>query len=153
MDVKLLSPFVDGLKTLLEQFEVTDISRGKLEKKANLNAGSDVNVIIGFRKDLKGNVTYSMSFDTARNIVSSMMGGMPVETFDENAESGICEFANMVSGYTVTSFYGMNMNLENTPPTLVSGKKLYLMIGRVETIMLEVITPLGNIEINIGIEQ
>ncbi len=153
MDVNKLTPFIDGLKTLLEQYEVTDIKKGKLEKKPNLNAGSDVNVIIGYQKDMKANVTYSMSFSTAQNIVSAMMGGVPVTEFDENVESGICEFANMVSGYTVTSFFGMKLNLENTPPTLVTGKKLFLMIGRVETVMLEVVTPVGNIEINIGVEQ
>lgn len=153
MDVKLLTPFIDGMKILLEQFQVTDIKRGRLEKKANLNTGSDVNVIIGLQRDVKGNVTYSMSFQTAQNIVSVMMGGMPVEAFDENVESGICEFANMLSGYAISSFFKMNLNLENTPPTLISGKKLYLMLSRVETIMLEVLTPMGSVEINIGIEQ
>lgn len=153
MDVKLLSPFIDGMKSLLEQFQVTDIKKGRLEKKPNLNTGSDVNVVIGFQRDLKGNVTYSMSFDTAKNIVSVMMGGMPIEQFDENVESGICEFANMMSGYTITSFYKMNLNLENTPPTLISGNKLNLMLSRVETIMLELVTPMGSVEVNIGIEQ
>lgn len=153
MDVNLLTPFIDGMKELLQQFGVTDVQRGRLEKKANLNSGSDVNVVIGLQKDVKGNVTYAMSFETAQNVVSTMMGGMPVNEFDENVESGICEFANMMSGYAISSFYKMNLNLENTPPTLISGRNLFLMLSRVETIMLEVITPMGSIEVNIGIEQ
>lgn len=151
MDVKLLTPFLDGMKALLEQFNVTDIKRGRLERKANLNTASDVTVIIGFQKDLRGNVAYSMSNQTALNLVSLMMGSVPMN--EQNIESAICEFVNMMSGYTVSSFYKMNLKIENTPPTMISGKKLFLMISRVETIMLEIITPLGPVEVNIGIEQ
>jgi len=153
MDSRVLEPFIEGLKIVYKSFGIEDIEKGRYEKKSNLSSVRDVNVIIGLQQDLKGSVTYSMSYSTAQNIVSVMMGGMPVTEFDFVAKSGICEFVNMISAHAITLYSNLNMVIDNTPPTLIHGKSLFTMLSRIQTVMFELITPSGNIEINVGLEN
>lgn len=153
MEIKKLSPFVEGIKNVFETFGLTDIQKGRIERKNNLSSAREVNVIIGLEDGLKGSATYSMSYATARNIVSTMMGGMPVTEVNDIVKSGICEFVNMVSANAITLYANKNIKIDNTPPTLIHGNSVFTMLSRVETIMLELITPLGNIDVNIGYEN
>ena len=153
MDIKKLSPFVEGIKSVLASFGLTDIQKGRVERKSSLSSARDVNVIIGLEDGLKGSATYSMSYKTAQNIVSQMMGGMFVTEINDIVKSGICEFVNMVSAHAITLYTHENINIDNTPPTLIHGNSVFTMLSRVETIMLELITPIGNIEVNIGYEN
>ena len=56
-----------------------------------------VTVIVGFSKELRGNVVYNMDEDSAKFIASKMMMGMPVAEFDSMAQSAISELSNMLT--------------------------------------------------------
>lgn len=152
MDLKLLNPFVDGAKIVYNHFGQNNIQKGRLEKKINLSTFRDVNIIIGIEKQLKGSVIYSMSYQTAKNIVSLMMKGKPITEFESIIKSGICEFVNMASANAATLYSKVNFTIDISPPTLIHGNNVFAMINRLDTIMLEMITPEGSVEVNIGLE-
>lgn len=152
MDVKYILPFLEGLKNILEQFGMGDIQRSGLYKKDYMAVDKDVTAIIGIVGELRGNVAYSMSQDTAKNIVSSMMMGMSVEDLDEMARSAIGELSNMVTGNASTLLSGNDINVDITPPSIVFGSDIYFIISSVDTITVDLQTPVGNVEVNIGLE-
>ncbi|SDF28131.1 chemotaxis protein CheX [Sporolituus thermophilus] len=152
MDVKLVAPFVEGVANILPQFGFTQVRRGKLALKDKLIVTMDVNVLIGLNMDLHGNVAYAMDEATAKKVASRMMMGMPVDELNELAQSAVAELANMVAAQAVTILEGIGKRVNISPPTLVMGKNVTVRMSRVKTLVVEMITEDGTIEINIGLE-
>src|SRR5690554_150393 len=98
MDVKYILPFLESIKGILEQFGVSDIKRGQMAKNDIMHVNTDITAVVGVVGQIRGNIAYSMSEDTAKRIVSAMMMGMPVEQLDDMGRSAVGEFANMVTG-------------------------------------------------------
>ncbi|MPN33982.1 CheY-P phosphatase CheX [bioreactor metagenome] len=71
--------------------------------------------------DIKGNIIYNTSIENAKKIASSMMMGMPVNEFDELAQSAISELTNMLTANAATEFSNININVDISTPTLIHG--------------------------------
>jgi len=57
-----------------------------------------------------------------KKIASTMMMGMPVNEFDELAQSAISELTNMLTANVATNFSNDNININISTPTLVHGE-------------------------------
>lgn len=152
MDVKLVAPFVEGVANILPQFGFTQVRRGKLVLKEKLIVTKDVNVVIDLNMDLQGNVAYAMDEVTAKQLASRMMLGMPVDELNELAQSAVAELVNMVAARAVTMLEGIGKRVNISPPILVMGKNVIVRMSRVKTLAVEVVTEVGTIEVNIGLE-
>lgn len=93
-----------------------------------------------------------MSEDTAKNIASIMMMGVPVENFDAIAKSAISELSNMLTARASVYFEGMGMAVQISPLTLIIGDNVTIMVSQVRTFAIEILTDVGLIELNIGID-
>ncbi|GAB6181416.1 chemotaxis protein CheX [Desulfotomaculum defluvii] len=152
MDAKKFAPFVDACAEILPQLGFQQIKRGNLAFKEKHMATQEVTAIVGLTKKIRGNVAYGMAKDTAKNIASVMMGGMPVENFDEMAQSAISELANMVTANAAITLENIGLETNISPPTLIVGKNITARISQVKSLMVEMLTEAGSIEINIGLE-
>ena len=152
MDVKYILPFLESVKSILEQFGASDIKRGQIAKNHIMHVNTDITAVVGVVGEIRGNIAYSMSADTAQKIVSTMMMGMPVEGLDEMGRSAIGEFANMVTGNASTLLSDSGLEVDITPPSIIFGRNVYFIISSVETIRIHMETSLGRIEVNIGLE-
>jgi len=152
VDVKLIAPFIDALFEVLPALGFTDVKRGKLSIRENLAATTDVTTLVGLSDDVRGNVIYCMSEDTAKNIASVMMMGMPVEQFDEIAQSAISELANMVTANASTKYSSQGLFVNVCPPSLITGENVTVMVSQVKTLSVEVLTEAGTVEVNVGLE-
>ena len=90
---------------------------------------SGVSVIVGFTKQIRGNVVYNMTEDTAKFIASTMMMGMPVENFDEMAQSAISELSNMLTANTATHIAGLGLEVDISTPSLSIGEDFQIKIS------------------------
>lgn len=153
MDVKYISPFMEATINVLGQFGVADVRRGKLQKKEKMRVDLDITSVISVVGEVRGNIALSLSENTAKGIVSTMMMGMPVEKIDEIAISAIGEFTNMVTGNASIIFSGNNLFVDTTPPSVISGKDIFFIISSVETLAIDIETQHGKIELNIGLEM
>lgn len=122
MDVKYINPFIESVYTIFPQFGMSDIQKGKVSLKGKEIQSIGVMIMLGLIGDVKGNVIYSLSEETAKKIASNMMMGAPVDTLDELAQSAISELTNMLtaSAAIVLSNEGVNVNIST--PTLVYGE-------------------------------
>lgn len=152
MDVNTITPFIEAMMTVLPQLGVNDVKRGALALKDKLVSTNNVTTIIGISKHVRGNVAYSMSEETARKLASTMMMGMPVESFDEMAQSAISEMSNMVAAKATMLFEGQGKIIDISPPTMIIGDDVTVMVSQVRTIAIEVLTEVGMIEVNVGLE-
>lgn len=152
MDVKYINPFLVSVKKILESYNITDVKRGNIKKKENMHVDMDITSVVGLIGGVRGNVAYSLSQQTAIQIVSAMMMGMPVTEFDAIGRSAIGELANMISGTATGILSQEGAIVDITPPSIIFGKDIYFIISSVETITVDMDTPYGRIEINIGLE-
>jgi hypothetical protein len=86
MNVEYINPFTQATFDVLSMFGTFD---PKLEKPALAGESllsEGIAVVVGIIGEVKGQVVYTYSEDTAKAIASTMMMGMPVETFDEMAK-------------------------------------------------------------------
>ena len=103
MDVKLVNPFINAFTAVLPQMGFPTPERTGMSVKEKTINSLGITVLVGFTKEIRGNVCYNMSEDTAKFIASTMMMGMPVETFDEMAQSAISEMSNMLTATAATN--------------------------------------------------
>lgn len=118
MDAKLVNPFIDAFTTVMPQMGFQEPKRTKMSVKDKVAESLGVSVIVGFTKQIRGNVIYNMSEDTAKYIASTMMMGMPVESFDEMAQSAISEMSNMLTANAATNLTAMGLEVDISTPSL-----------------------------------
>ncbi|MFZ5985949.1 MAG: chemotaxis protein CheX [Bacillota bacterium] len=152
MEVKYINPFLTAVKNILESYSIEGIKRGNISKKDNMNVDLDITAVVGLIGGIRGNVAYSLSQETAKGIVSAMMMGAPVEEMDSLARSAIGELSNMITGTASGILAQDGAMVDITPPSIIFGKEMYFIISSVETISVDMDTPYGKIEINIGLE-
>jgi chemotaxis protein CheX len=136
----------------LAQFGIECTQNSDIKKKERFYINTDVTSVIGVIGDIKGNIAYSLSQDTAKKIVSTMMMGMPVEQLDSMARSAIGELANIITGTAASILGSSGTMVDITPPSVIIGQELYMIISSIEVVVIELHTQFGNIEINIGLE-
>lgn len=122
MDVKYVNPFLKSFMNVMPQLGLTDIKRGKVTVKSNSINSSGVMIIIGIVGDIKGNVMYSTTIDSAKKIASTMMMGMEVTELDEMAQSAVSELTNMLTANAATNFAEEDVNIDISTPALMYGE-------------------------------
>ncbi|HCW53615.1 MAG TPA: chemotaxis protein CheX [Clostridium sp.] len=122
MDVKHINPVIESFENIMPQLGLSNVSKGGVSLKGNFIESPGVVIIIGLIGDVKGNIIYGMSMDDAKKIASTMMMGMPVDEFNEMAQSAISELVNMLTANVATNFSRENINVDISTPTLIQGK-------------------------------
>lgn len=152
IDSKFFMPCFEAVPGVLGQFGVSDFQRKDLSLKHVLAMDLEVNSVIGLTQEVQGNLGFSMSRQTGLNLVSSMMGGMEIQELDDMARSGLNELTNMLAAGAVNGLAELGKTADITPPTLIVGDNLYMIISQVQTVSMLIATSVGNIEINVGLE-
>ncbi len=124
IDVKHINPFLQSAISIVEQTTMMKMSVGK-PTVSELVFGEDRFILqVGVTGVLKGQVLIVMTTDSAKNLASKMMMGMPVEQLDDMATSALSELSNMIMGNTATIFSTQGILMDITPPMAVSGSNL-----------------------------
>lgn len=122
MDVNYLNPFLEAFQNVMPQLGMNDVKKIGVELKGKFIESPGVVVIIGLIGDIKGNVIYGLSLEDAKKIASVMMMGMPVDDFNEMAQSAISELVNMLTANVATNFSNNSVNIDISTPTLIQGE-------------------------------
>jgi chemotaxis protein CheX len=152
MNTAYINPFLEALIKVLEQFEIHGVEIGNMEKKERTQVTLDVTAIVGLVGDIKGNVAYSFSQETAKKLLSSMAPGLGTDEFDIMALSAIGELSNMTTGKASILLSNIGVNIDISPPSIIVGEEIYFIISPVQSIAVNINTPAGRIEVNIEIE-
>lgn len=152
MDAALATPFIKAFFELLPQLGFQEVKRGKLRVSEKMAVSLDVIAVVGLSQQLKGNVAYAMSQETAKKFASVMMMGMPVEQLDEMSQSAISEASNMLTANAAMTLEAQGLKVNISPPTLVIGTNVKVRISSVQSLIVEIVTEVGVIDVILGIE-
>ena len=119
MDAKLVNPIIDAFMEVLPQMGFPMPRRKRIYLQDRNVISSGVTLTVGFTRQLRGKVIYNMTADTARYIASTMMFGVPVERFNDMAQSALREMSNMLTARAATNFAKLGIEVDITTPELV----------------------------------
>ena len=153
MDAALATPFIKAFFDLLPQMGFQQVKRGNLRVSEKMAVSLDVIAVVGLSQQLRGNVAYAMSQDTAKKFASVMMMGMPVERLDEMSQSAISEASNMLTANAAMTLESQGLSVNISPPTLVIGNGVKVRISQVQSLIVEIVTEAGVIEVILGLER
>ena len=153
MDAKLINPFVDAFTTVIPMLGFPEPKRTKLYAASSRVRSLGVSMLVGFTKQIRGNVVYNMSEDTAKFIASTMMMGMPVEAFDEMAQSAISELSNMLTANTATNITGLGLDVDISTPSLTVGSDFEVKISDGQYLVVEMDLSGKLVELDIAVDQ
>ena len=152
MDAKLVNPFLDAFMTFLPQFGFHEPARAAMTVKDKMTQSLGVTIIVGFTKQIRGNVVYNMSEDTAKYIASTMMMGMPVENFDEMAQSAVSEMSNMLTANAATNLAAMGLEVDISTPSLSVGADFQVKISNEKYLTVTMDVSGHPVEIDIAVQ-
>ena len=153
MDAKLVNPFVDAFTSVMPQMGFPEPKRAKLYVRERNAVSRGVSVIVGFTKQIRGNVVYNMSEDTAKYIASTMMMGMPINEFDAMAQSAISEMSNMLTANAATNLTGMGLEVDISTPSLTIGANFQVEISDSQYLTVEMDLGGQIVELDIAVDQ
>jgi chemotaxis protein CheX len=154
MNVEYINPFIEASQQVIQMMTGIKPTLGKVHLTNPPYQSDSVAVIVGLTGKLRGQVIISLNIETAMSIASIMMGGMPIEKFDDMPKSAISELGNMIMGNTATILFTKGIGIEITPPSLLMGEKITVSQSSMKTICVPL--NLGNdgkVTIDISLEK
>jgi len=147
----MINPFIEAITHIMPQLGFQSITKGKISVGDQFMTSKGVTVLVGITDEMRGNVAYNMTEETAKKIASIMMMGMPVAEMDEMAQSAISELTNMVTGNAATNFEKYGLKVDISPPTLVVGSDFKAKVSSTKYLIVEMIVDSLLLELNIGL--
>jgi chemotaxis protein CheX len=151
LDVKYINPFIQAFFSVMPQLGFDDIKKDSISlKDDNLN-NSGVIMTVGIVGEVKGNVVYCTDLEDSKKIASVMMMGMPVDEFDEMAQSAVSELANMLTANAATFFSEMGITVDISTPTLLYGNNVSIKMSANQVLCVKLSADGIPFEVNISI--
>ena len=122
MDVNYINPILSSFANIMPQLGIADVRKKGMSLKGRFIESPGVMIIVGIIGDIRGNVIYGLSLNDAKKIASTMMMGMPVDNFDELAQSAISELSNMLTANVAINYSEQDINVNISTPTLIHGE-------------------------------
>ncbi|QKS70669.1 chemotaxis protein CheC [Paenalkalicoccus suaedae] len=138
-------------KTIMTSHLGVDLTPNKPHMGIGSIDSNDVAVVLGVSGELSGQIICSLTSDTAKKIVGTMMGGMTVDTLDEIGWSAIQEFGNWVAGSTATELSKESCIIDVTPPVVNEGASRFHSARKFITIPMG--STLGLLHVHISLEE
>lgn len=78
MDVQMINPFIEAISYIMPQLGFQSITKGKLSVGDQFMTSKGVTVLVGLTDEIRGNIAYNMTEETAMNyLISSLCKLLP----------------------------------------------------------------------------
>lgn len=124
LNVDHINPFLMASTNILKEMCSVEVKLGKPYVKDPVFSDNTTVILIGFTGEMRGQVMIAFEHRIALDIASRMIM-MPITELDDLAKSAICELGNMILGNTATVFSTKGIEIDITPPTIVSGTMVF----------------------------
>ncbi|MBZ9634974.1 chemotaxis protein CheX [Clostridium sp. FP1] len=152
MDVNLVNPFIDSFLNVMPQLGFKEIKKQGVSVKGKSIKSLGVMIILGIVGDIKGNIIYSLTDESAKQIASVMMMGMPVHELDDMAQSALSELSNMLTANASTNFAENGTTINISTPTLMHGSDFEAKMNTDTVLCVSLLVDNIPIEINIAFD-
>jgi len=151
MRAEVINPFLQAATEVLESELGTTPSRGSIGLQRSAYTSDEVTAVVAVTGDVAGMVMFAMTEETARAIVSQIMG-QDFPTFDALAQSGIAEIGNVITGRAAVLLAEAGFPSDLAPPMLIVGRNTMISTLDVQRIVIPMETELGKIEVQVALK-
>lgn len=152
MKVEFVNPFVAAAREVLEKEVGCAIERGNLNLHNSAYTNHEVTAMIAVTGAVQGMVLYGLKQQTACAIVGRILG-QPFEEFDELAQSGIAELANVITGRAGILLAEAGYPAQISPPALIIGNGTMISTLDLNRIVVPLQTEYGAIEAHVALRE
>lgn len=150
MDVKYINPFIEAFLSVMPQLGFEKVEKTNLSLKDCNLTYTGVIMTVGIVGEIKGNVVYYLDLEHAKKVASTMMMGMPVDDFNEMAQSAISELANMLTANAATFFANIGITVDISTPTLLYGEQVSVKMNNSQILCIQLLADDIPFDINIA---
>jgi chemotaxis protein CheX len=151
MRAEFINPFLQAATEVLESELGSKPTRGSIGLQRSAYTSDDVTAVVAVAGEVAGAVMFAMTEDTARAMVSRMMG-MEFPEFDQLAQSGIAEIGNVITGRAAVLLADAGFPSDLAPPMLLIGRNTMVSTLDVQRLVIPLETELGKIEIQVALK-
>ncbi len=153
MKAEYINPFIASAMNVLKQMTGSDVKRGDIALRKGIQPKYEVAVTLGVVGDIRGDVAYSMSTQTALKLAGAMAMGMQFDDIqNEIVRSAIGELGNMITGGAVTELAAKGIKADISPPSIIIGKNIKVF-STLPSVVIPLLTDFGEIEISVSLEE
>jgi chemotaxis protein CheX len=153
MDVNFINPFINSFFNIMPQIGFKEVKKQGISVKGKSVKSLGLMMILGIVGDIKGNIIYSLDIESAKQIASVMMMGMPVTELDDMAQSALSELSNMLTANASISFSESGTNINISTPTLMYGSDFQANMNTDKVLCVSILVDNIPIEINISLDS
>lgn len=154
MTFQHIDSFVTAAHSVIESMLNPDVQAGKPFFNEEPLQKYEVLVLVGVLGDLQGQVICGMDTETAKKIISQMMGGMEIEGIDDIGKSAICELKNIITGTASTNLSLIGYKCNITPPLFITPDNIPDFLKHIHTTLaIPIHTPFGEVHINLALRK
>lgn len=154
-ETKFHIPFFDSAKYVLEEYGISDIEREDVQLNKALTMNYEVNVVVGLTGDIRGTVGLSLPQGTAINLAYQALQEKASDKegkLNRKAKDFIGEVIRKIALTGIDKVAVQGKEVEASPPTLVVGEELHIVISQVHTVSLLINSSVGEMQINVCLE-
>jgi chemotaxis protein CheX len=152
MRVQLVNCYVRAAADVIAQESGSPVKRGGVRLERDSYTSEEITAMVGVNGAMGGSFYLSMSEATALSLVSSMMG-QEAEVFDELAQSGIAELANVVAGAASIGLAELGYTTNITPPLLLLGANAKISTVEIQRLVVPLTTANGSIHVHVALRE
>ncbi len=152
MRVQLVNCYVRAAADVIHSEGKVAVKRGGVTLAKDAYTSEEVTAMVGVNGAMGGSFFLSMSEATALNLVSAMMDER-CDVFDELAQSGIAEMANVVAGAASIGLSELGYTTNITPPLLLLGAKAKISAVEIQRLVVPLSTEHGNINVHVALRE
>ena len=142
MRAEFINPFLQAATEVLESELGSKPARGSVGLQRSAYTSDDVTAVVAVTGDVAGVVMFAMTAETARAMVSRMMG-QDFPEFDALAQSGIAEIGNVITGRAAILLAEAGFPSDLAPPMLLVGRGTMISTLDVQRLVIPLETDLG----------
>jgi len=152
MRVQLVNCYVRAAADVIAKETGSPVKRGGVRLERDAFTSEEVTAIVGVNGAMGGSFYLSMAEQTALNLVSAMMG-QPMTEFDELAQSGIAELANVVAGAASVGLADLGYTTNITPPLLLLGANAKISSVEIQRLVVPLSTINGSVHVHVALRE
>ena len=124
------------IRSTMEVFPIFRLKpQFRLEEEKNLLTVTDqVNILISFTHNLKGNIVFGLDKNAALKVASAMIA-RELQALDQEAKNALEEITNMIVSLAIGKHKVVN-SIYFSSPILITGDNMSLLLSRVKSTKL-----------------
>ena len=151
MRAEFINPFLQAATEVLESELGSAPQRGSIGLQRSAYTSDEVTAVVAVTGEVAGMVMFAMTENTARAMVSKMMG-QDFPEFDALAQSGIAEIGNVITGRAAVLLSEAGFPSDLAPPMLLVGRNTLISTLDVQRLVIPIETEMGKIEVQVALK-